>query len=117
MVVLLNHPRIGIPGPYGDNVACTVSDKLGVSSLHNRQCLSNPGGAVTGYCYDANGMAHGFLRASGGTITTFDAPGSLGTLPASINPAGTITGYAINTTNERCYPTKRSDPNSVLAAR
>ena len=75
------------------------------------------GGAVTGYCYDANGMAHGFLRASGGTITTFDAPGSLGTLPASINPAGTITGYAINTTNERCYSTKRSDPNSVLAAR
>src|SRR6266566_3123304 len=27
------------------------------------------------------------------TITTFDPPGSIGTVPVYINPAGTITGY------------------------
>jgi hypothetical protein len=43
---------------------------------------------------------HGFLRASNGTFTTFDAPGavcpsffSICTWPASINPQGAITGY------------------------
>ena len=36
---------------------------------------------------------HGFLRAPDGTITTFDPPGSIYTVPTSINPSGAITGY------------------------
>ena len=38
-------------------------------------------------------MPHGFLRASDGTFTTFDPPGSVSSTGAfSINPAGAITG-------------------------
>ena len=37
-------------------------------------------------------MFHGFVRKPNGTITTFDAPGSVDTAAASINPAGQITG-------------------------
>jgi hypothetical protein len=50
---------------------------------------------ASGFYYDANFVAHGFVRASNGTFATFDAPhGSpIGIVPVSINPAGTITGY------------------------
>jgi hypothetical protein len=55
----------------------------------------NGAGATTGYYIDANGVPHGFLRASGGTITTFDAPDDVnGTYPSGINSAGVITGYS-----------------------
>jgi len=42
--------------------------------------------------YDANSRPHGFVRDSGGTITTFDGPG-VTTSPISINPSGAIAGY------------------------
>jgi hypothetical protein len=35
----------------------------------------NPAGAITGNSVDVNFVAHGFLRASNGTFTTFDALG------------------------------------------
>lgn len=61
-------------------------------------CLT-PAGAVAGYYMDASGGNHGFVRASDGTITTFDVPGAVegtgpfqGTKVAGINPAGTISG-------------------------
>jgi hypothetical protein len=38
-------------------------------------------------------VQHGFLRARDGAFTTFDPQGSILTIPASINPAGVITGY------------------------
>ena len=49
------------------------------------------------YLDDPNFVFHGFLRASNGTLTTFDAPGAgtglgEGTFPSSINPSGAITG-------------------------
>jgi hypothetical protein len=53
----------------------------------------NPAGTITGNYSDANGIIHGFLRAPGGTFTTFDLQGSSYTLPQAINPAGTIAGY------------------------
>jgi hypothetical protein len=57
-----------------------------------------PGGAITGYYFDANSVTHGFLRARHGSITTFDVPGAgtsagQGTNPLAINPAGLITGW------------------------
>jgi hypothetical protein len=63
----------------------------------------NPAGTITGYYVDASGPSlgdpcfgrhHGFLRTQDGAITTFDCPGATngGTSPASINPAGAITG-------------------------
>lgn len=56
--------------------------------------------AVIGYYADANAALHGFLRDRSGTFTDIDVPGStcasfftICTLPASINPAGAITGF------------------------
>src|ERR1051326_8674936 len=57
----------------------------------------NPAGVITGQ-YGDGFRVHGFVRATNGTITTFDAPGSiisfaLSFTPAGvINPAGVITG-------------------------
>jgi hypothetical protein len=53
----------------------------------------NDAGAITGDYCDAV-TCHGFLRASNGTITTFDAaPGTMiATFPSSINQEGAITG-------------------------
>ncbi|MGC9948033.1 MAG: hypothetical protein ABSF64_16835, partial [Bryobacteraceae bacterium] len=53
----------------------------------------NTAGAVAGYYYDADNLPHGFVRAAGGTITTFDAPGAGCTYAVSINTAGAIAGY------------------------
>ena len=53
----------------------------------------NAPGAITGYYVDANYVGHGFVRASDGAITTFDAPGAVnGTGPSGINPAGVVIG-------------------------
>ena len=38
----------------------------------------NPSGAIAGYYADTSG-SHGFVRDSGGTITTLDVPGATGT--------------------------------------
>jgi hypothetical protein len=58
----------------------------------------NTAGTVTGLYDEAtvpNGplVAHGYVRTSDGTITTFDPTGSTGTHPTSINDNGAITGY------------------------
>jgi hypothetical protein len=68
--------------------------------------IINPAGAIVGYYYDANFVAHGFVRDSDGTITTFDAPGAgsvtdsgQGTYPISIDPAGAIAGSTLDASN------------------
>jgi N-acetylneuraminic acid mutarotase len=71
-------------------------------------------GDVTGTYLDANRVAHGFVRAANGTITTFDAPGAgaaplpsrinnpvgspyfQGTVPTGINSSGGIAGLYID---------------------
>jgi hypothetical protein len=50
---------------------------------------------------DASDVNHGFVRASDGTITTFDVPDAgtgpfQGTIPLSNNPVDAITGYYID---------------------
>ena len=59
----------------------------------------NKAGAITGFCVLAGSgdIAHGFVRAAGGAVTVFDAPGAgtvkhEGTFPSSINTGGVITG-------------------------
>ena len=52
-------------------------------------------GVITGIHY-ACGGAHGFVRDSGGKITTFDPPRSTYTMPTSINDAGAITGWYVD---------------------
>ena len=53
----------------------------------------NPGGAITGFYVDANGVQHGFVRAPGGAITEFDPPGSILTNPNAIDETGEIAGF------------------------
>lgn len=48
----------------------------------------NDAGTITGTVGN-----HGFARAPDGTITLFDPPGSVNTLPQRINAAGAIAGY------------------------
>ena len=43
--------------------------------------------------YSQPSVEQGFLRKRNGTFTTFAFPGTIGTSPVAINPAGTITGY------------------------
>jgi hypothetical protein len=61
----------------------------------------NSQGAITGEYVDANGVNHGFVRARGGAITSFDVPGAgtgvgQGTIPLQNNRAGAITGSYID---------------------
>ena len=58
----------------------------------------NAAGDIAGYFTDANGMLHGFVRKSGGSLATIDAPGAgtaphLGTLAFAINASGSAGGY------------------------
>jgi outer membrane protein assembly factor BamB len=63
----------------------------------------NPAGAITGSFNDGFSINHGFLRATDGTVTTFDVPGAgavhnknQGTVPLGITPAGEIMGLYID---------------------
>jgi len=64
----------------------------------------SPGGTILGSYFDENLALHGFLRTIDGTFTTFDIPNALaefpfqGTIPASINDSGTVTGFYFDTT-------------------
>jgi hypothetical protein len=73
----------------------------------------NPGSEITGAVIDAGDVAHGFVRAPDGAITTFDAPGAgtisipfcefsgtcQGTHATCNDPAGGITGRYIDAFN------------------
>ena len=52
----------------------------------------NGRGEITGGYADANNAGHGFIKASDGIFTTFDAPGAKATFPSSINDDSEITG-------------------------
>jgi hypothetical protein len=58
----------------------------------------NAAGDITGSYQDASNSVHGFVRASDGKITEFDAPSaSGGTVPVSINAGGDIAGFYVDT--------------------
>jgi hypothetical protein len=61
-------------------------------------------GDIAGYFIDANGVVHGFIRTSGGSIATVDAPGAgttlnLGTNVRAINASGNASGYYADSNN------------------
>ena len=63
----------------------------------------NAVGAITGFYFDANFVGHGFLRATDGTITSFDAPGAdhtpgsfNGTFSVGLTPNGGIEGVFVD---------------------
>jgi hypothetical protein len=68
----------------------------------------NTSGAIAGFLLDAKNVYHGFLRSSNSVFTTFEAPGAntsansyRGTVPASINDSGVVTGYYIDASGVR----------------
>jgi hypothetical protein len=66
----------------------------------------NPAGAITGRYFDANFVAHGFVRAPDGTITTFDAPDDVnGTFANSITQTSWLTAS--------CGPLTAPSPRSI----
>ena len=74
-----------------------TADGKGPSLLGTAGISINTAGVITGGYIDTSAVAHGFVRAANGTITTFDAPGAgtgtlQGTAGISINTAGVITG-------------------------
>jgi predicted membrane protein len=94
---------------FGDTPLChrhpiiITFDAPGAGTLTSGHGI-NPSGVIAGVFFDANNVAHGFVRYANGTITTFDAPGA-GTdpgegtfmfIPVPINPMGTITGYYLD---------------------
>jgi len=65
----------------------------------------NAGGVVTGYYYTSAGqtcLAHGFVRAVDGTITSFDVPNAFQTLALGENDKGEIVGEWFGTACDRC---------------
>jgi hypothetical protein len=65
-----------------------------------------PAGAITGSFNDGFAINHGFLRASDGTLATFDVPGAgkgfyQGTAPLGITPGGVIIGLYIDSNDAR----------------
>lgn len=53
----------------------------------------NGSGTVAGYYEDSQGVTHGFVRTSDGTITSFDPQGSSLTEATGINDKGEISGW------------------------
>ena len=60
-------------------------------------------GVITGLFGDSNTIVHGFVRSASGVFSQFDAPGAgstpgsyQGTTPESINSAGEIVGYLVD---------------------
>ena len=66
------------------------------SAFDGTICMGiNIWGSVTGTAYNST-SGHGFVRSRSGTIMSFDPPGSVLTVPFSINAAGTVTGYYVD---------------------
>jgi len=74
-------------------VSFDVLDSTGTNPSAN-----NDLGEVAGWYFDANFIAHGFLRKADGAIVTFDPPGvgPGGTTPTGINNRGDIVGYYVD---------------------
>jgi hypothetical protein len=53
----------------------------------------NRSGLIVGNFVDASGAQHGFMRATDGTFTTFDPPGSTGTYVTTVNSKGLVVGW------------------------
>jgi uncharacterized membrane protein len=74
----------------------------------------NAAGTIMGYYNDASGTTHGFVRASDGTISTFDGPNAIfGTVPYGINSTGVITGWYCDAID--CYGFLRAPDGSLTS--
>ncbi len=65
----------------------------------------NQGGVIAGDYYDASGSPHSFVRAAGGQITEFDAPGLLDSYVSGINRNGQVIGSGTYVTSKGGFVT------------
>ncbi len=104
------------PPPYTSTNAFIYNGTVTIFSVNGATsttcaALNNTNEAV-GYYLDVNGVNHGFLRTSTGTITTIDVPGAsttpgtapcagtvAGTVALGINNAGYVSGHYWDTSN------------------
>jgi hypothetical protein len=100
-VFVTGDPRIGnvekhgfLRDPAGTITTFDVPGSKG-SHIGTSPMSINSAGEIAGVYEntDVDFRLHGFLRAADGTITTFDGSCTFNTVPASINPVGTITGW------------------------
>jgi hypothetical protein len=82
-------------------IARMVKGDESIATSHRASKAITQAEAITGSFNDGFSVKHGFLRASDGTVTTFDVPGAgtgfnQGTVPLGINPAGAIMGLYID---------------------
>lgn len=74
----------------------------------------NDFGEVTGFCIDAQGDTHGFVRSPRGTFTEFDAvEPAVETVPLFINLEGALAGFVFDSTDNVFRAFVRY-PNGVL---
>ena len=96
----------GIYTLAGNDTYGYLCDKAGaltsfkVNGSHPTVSGVNDGGSIVGWIFDTNAAAHSFVRAPGGGIKMFDAPGAgiaqgQGTFATSINSKGMIAGYYV----------------------
>ncbi|HEX3944948.1 MAG TPA: hypothetical protein VHW69_12750 [Rhizomicrobium sp.] len=64
---------------------------------------------MTGILIDSSHVVHSFVRAADGTITTFDAPDSIGTYAMGMNKEGEIVGYFRDGSNKAHAFARSSD--------
>ena len=89
----VNHGFVGTPSAFITFEAPGAGTGPGQGTLVATVSGINPLGAITGNYFDASNVFHGYVRAPGGTFTTFEAPGAgtgagQGTFAASINVGG-----------------------------
>jgi hypothetical protein len=65
----------------------------------------NQSGVIAGDYYDASGSPHSFVRAAGGGITEFDAPGLLDPYVSGINRNGQVIGTGTYITRQGGFST------------
>jgi probable HAF family extracellular repeat protein len=65
----------------------------------------------------SSGVSRGFVRASDGTITSFDPTGSYSTTPAAMNDKGTIVGYYYDANSETHGFVRTSDGTITSSTR
>src|ERR1700733_756691 len=93
---------------FAKTLACTATVALcmvpGIAAAARITTFDAPGAAegtyaiavskagIAGYYFDSSGTPHSFVRASDGTITSFDPTGAESSSASGINAHGTITG-------------------------
>jgi len=88
-----------ILGPNGQTITFQSPSASTSGFLNGTTSLSiNRSGDTTGYYYDANYIAHSYIRSADGTFTEFEVPGAgtnsyTGAWPIMIDDSGNVIGF------------------------